>query len=323
MSQNLNLTNLEILQGLSLAAGLARDQDWDSNTFQDFRNIIRSGLRKFFMPQTGDVVHQWRFLERHLAFAASDAVSTGTVAVSGGVVTLTGDVWPSWADDGVIDVGGQRLFVDNVTATTTLTITNTAIEVAAGTTFTMYRWRYGLPTDFGEMIGGLNYGVSTDRGRPLSSTSEEEIILRYTLGGLNSSTGPRRYSVQTGIDASTATEISPWYASFWQPLESGSFVSGIYRSIPLDKLDASDLTADGSIVQIPAQHAETLLEAILSVAEEHYDGVPGAHAQRYAERLATSIALDRRTPAITSLQTEADEGTPFDIGHNITFTYES
>jgi hypothetical protein len=43
-----------------------------------------------------------------------------------------------------------------------------------------------------------------------------------------------------------------------------------------------------------AAHAETILEACLSVAEERLDNDPGVHAQAFAARLAASIAQDKR-----------------------------
>ncbi len=43
-----------------------------------------------------------------------------------------------------------------------------------------------------------------------------------------------------------------------------------------------------------AQHAETLLEAVLSVAEERRDDAKGVHYIAFMERLAASISQDRR-----------------------------
>ena len=303
MAQSLQLSNTEILQAIAQVAGFNRSASlWDTNTLTDVRNIIRSGLRRFYTPPIVDGhAHQWRFLERPFYAAGEASYSTGTVTVSGGTVTLAGSTWPSWAADAVIRVGNGTYYVKTVTSTTVLTIDNDAVAAAASSTYTLHRYRYPLPTDFGEFLGGVTYAKGDNTGCILRNVTEVEVRQRYNV---NFKTGdPMVYAIVHG-DESTATgaaDNDDWYLVYWPTADDDASFIGTYRAIPTDNLDNSDLTAGGSTVQIDAVHADTLLAAIQSAAEEFFDNRQGPYFQRFMMRLQASVKHDQTSKGPVSV----------------------
>lgn len=281
---SLALTNSEILRGIALVAGFNRDaSEWDDNTLDDARAVIRAGVRKFGHPVP---FHQWRFLERQFVVSGVASYSTGTVAASDGTVTLTGGTWPTWAADGILRVNGQTYWVDARSSDTVLTVKDAALDVDASTSYEIHRWRYPLPTDFGELIDGCVYSDGT-RSRMLQAADEAELRLRYAVNFQPG--GPSRFAIYAGSD----DDASKWYFGVWSTLDEGGFATVTYRKELADNLDDADLTADGSVVQVESVHAETMLAAIMSAAEEYFHDDPaGPHSQRYERRLAASITHD-------------------------------
>lgn len=282
----LKLTNEEVLTALGLVMGVSRSvSNWDTQTRDDARQMIREGLRKFF-----NCGHQFNFLERPYVKSppSDDGFKTGTVTVSGGTVTLVGGTWPLWAEDGILRVDGQSAYVTDRTSGTVLTISNDGLAAAALSKFSLHRWRYPLPDDFGEFIGGVVYARGSNRGRALrGGNNDNEIRLRYAVNFRTGDTS--MYAVVPGSDA----DASKTYFAFWPTMDAESTVAGTYRTVPADQLNA-DITLDGSLVQVGQVHSGTLLAAILAAAEDYYHGGPGAHAARFETLLAASISHDKK-----------------------------
>jgi hypothetical protein len=292
---SLNLSNQEILQAIATVAGISRELDWDDSTKQDVWTIIRSGLRRFY---SADGEHQWSFMERKFYAAYSAPYSTGTVAVTGGVVTLSGGTWPTWAKDGVLVTGGTTLFITDREDNTHLSaLSNTGVVVTAGSSYVIYRWRYPLPDDFGEFLDRVSYNHPT-YGRLLRSTTEAEIRLRWVATFQTGQTC--MYAIvpgNTSVAVDDGGDPSRWYFHFWPTFDANAAVAAEYRAVPLDQItSATDLLTDAdTIIQADAVHAETMLAAILAATEEFYNDQPGVHSARYASALQTSIMLDRRS----------------------------
>jgi hypothetical protein len=291
LSQTLQLTNDELLKAMCLVAGINRNPaGLDATTENDFRAMIRAGLRKFFSPPPIDGgIHQWRFLDRQFFAAYQAPYDTGTVTISGGTVTLDSGTWPTWAADGLLRVDGHSLFVTARTSDTVITISNTGLAEAAGTEYTLYRWRYPMPSDFGELIGRVVY-AHPNCGRMLRGVMDTEIRLRYAANFQTGST--RMYAVVPGGD-STADD-DDWYFTFWPTFDADASGSAPYRAVPSDNLDSDDLLVGPAVIQADAVHAQTMLAAILCAVEEYYNTDYG-WGERFMERLKTSIAHDRHT----------------------------
>lgn len=284
----LALTTTEILKAVGMVAGISRNPaDHDAQTQEDIRAMIRAGMRSFFNPVTADgQVHTWRFLERPWIADGETPYATGTVTIASGTVTLTGGTWPTWAADGMLVVGGQAYAVTARTSGTVLTIAQQgAAETDAD--YSLYRWRYGLPSDFAEFIGGVVF-QRDNYGKPLRPVTDPEARLRWATNFRIDD--PMVYAVQSG----GADDASAWYVEVWPSLPAASSITGTYRSTPEDQLDASDLTED-SVIHIDAVHAGTLLASICAATEEYYFGQPGVQAAKYQRLLLASIAHDRAT----------------------------
>lgn len=287
MSQSLALTNDELLRAMCLVAGVGRDPSTlDAATLSDFRAMIRSGLRSFFNcinPVTG-MAHAWRFLERPFLAPMEASYSTGTVTIANGTATLSGGTWPTWAASGVMVVDGQAVYVTVRTSGTVASISHTGLAVTAGT-YAIYKYRYALPADFAEFVGGLVYSKS-GYSKPLKSGNDTQIRLNYAS---NFRTGDvSMYCLQAG----NAADTSEWYLEIWPTGAAEDLLAGTYRTVPSDNLDSATLTVGPTVQQAGVVHSGTILEAILASVEQYYNDAPGAHSVKFQELLAMSIKHD-------------------------------
>lgn len=291
---SLQLTNTELNRAVAMVLGIDRtDDNWTTIEKDDVRAVIRAGLRKFFNPITPDsTVHQWRFLERQFSAASEPTYSTGTITVVDGVVTGSGTTFPStWTDDAILRVGGNTYYVDTYDSATQLTLFQTSLDVDAGTSYELHRWRYPMPANFSEFIDGLVYSFGTT-SQLLQNSNEHEIRLRQATTFLTGNT--QMFALYHGPEAESAS-TSRWYLSVWPIFDQDAFITGTYRAMPDDLLNA-DITADDTVVQVDAVHAETLIAAVQAAAEEYMnDESGGSHTQRFHSRLAASINHDRNS----------------------------
>ena len=111
-----------------------------SNTYRDLPNRKR-----------------WTYYDRQYILSTVPSQNTGTIQYqqTGGavpyLVTLTGDVWPSWAQYGRLIIGNTHYDVATRISTTTLALradSNPGVDQTAGTTFTLYRNTYPMPDNF-------------------------------------------------------------------------------------------------------------------------------------------------------------------------------
>jgi hypothetical protein len=278
----------------------------DAATEGDLRAIIRAGLRRFYYPVVGGATYQWRFLEKYHPFNIEAAYSTGTIAVSGGVVTLTAGTWPLTLADGFISVQGHILFVLVRTNGTSATVSNTQLTIPAGTAFEWFRFRYDLPSDFSEWKGGLVFSDGSEN-RLLAGTSESEIRLRYAIGqGDNAQT--THYAI-SAVPSGTEFQIM-----FWPVPEPDAFIQGVYQAIPADSLPA-DLTDPGAAVtQVTPIYAEAMLEAVLAAAEQYNNNLQGIHEARFQAALAAAISHDRAIIGHWDFSRDIRE---YDMGHGL------
>lgn len=281
----LSLSNPEIVRAVLQTAGMGRDAQYmDPATEADVREIIRAGLRCAYFPVVGEYAYQWRWLEKKAPFSIVPIYETGTIGVAGGTITLTSGTLPDWAADGFISVDGHVLFVTARIADHTATTNNTQLVVNSGASYKLYRYRYPLPDDFSEWIGGVIYANGTD-SRTLSKSTESEICLRYAIGqGQNSRT--THYDVTWTPDADAA------HILFWPIPAPEAFIQGVYLSQPDDNLP-DDLTDPGSVIQVAPIYADVFIEAILAAAEAYNADTEGIHAKRYQAALVRAIAHDK------------------------------
>lgn len=100
---------------------------------------------------------RWAYYDRQYILKTVASQTTGTIEFdyTGGsselLVTLTGATWPSWAEYGRLIINDVHYEIDKRLSSTTLTLktdSNPGADVAALTTYTIYRNAYPLPNDF-------------------------------------------------------------------------------------------------------------------------------------------------------------------------------
>lgn len=113
--------------------------------------------------------HRWRYyLTRgRIVTAEPQTSSTITYDHTGGtyerMVTIASGTWPSWAAYGVLVISNVAYEVAERKSSTVITLapsSNPGEDVAAGTSYTLYRDTYPLPIDFVEVGEIINVGTS-------------------------------------------------------------------------------------------------------------------------------------------------------------------
>lgn len=94
-----------------------------------------------------------------LLTVASQSSSTITFDFTGGaherMLTLASGTWPDWAAFGMIEIAGEKYHVQSRESDTVLTLTansNPGADLAAGTTYSLYRDTYPLPVNFRKLV---------------------------------------------------------------------------------------------------------------------------------------------------------------------------
>ena len=96
---------------------------------------------------------RWSYLHRRTQINTVAPYSTGTVAFTASTrtLTLTSGSWPTWAGSGLLLIAGQVYAVERMVSSTILTLVADRCpvsDVAALTTYTIFRVEYLLPADF-------------------------------------------------------------------------------------------------------------------------------------------------------------------------------
>lgn len=126
---------------------------------RDARRALLSAYREF------GAVRRWSFYYQRGRLSTVAPYSTGTVAYthSTRTLTLTSGTWPTWAANGVVAISNVAYDVQTRTSNTALVLSSTSnpgADVAAGTSYTIYRDTYPLPSDFLAMDQAVAVGSS-------------------------------------------------------------------------------------------------------------------------------------------------------------------
>lgn len=145
-----------------------------------------------------------------------------------------------------------------------------------------------LPDDFGGFDGQLTVQSNSVTTQPWRIEWQNEGRLRLMISGNPSMTGPPMYAAQEPTKGTTATASSRANLVIYPTADQTYNLQATYYIHP-DYLSGAFPYAYGG-----PQHAETILEACLAVAEERMDDARTTHRAAFEERLATSMSLDRR-----------------------------
>lgn len=268
---------------------------WDEVTRRKVRSIVKRGLNKFYMPTGAQLgsSHQWSFLRVLRKITTSATYSTGTVTVASGVVTFaSAGTLPEWTLNGKFTVGGQTYDIATVDTPSQITLTDTTATAVAGTTYTLSRPIYELPSDFAGIDGPITF-------LPGSGFWNEKIVIgaEYDIRRERSlwdifSTPTHAAIRPKNIDQARTTRFE---IQFYPTPDQAYELEYIMR-VRWDNIVEGEFPPGGT------EHAETMLAACLSVAE----GGMGPSSEYFMQLLASSLDLDMSEHSPDSLGENRD-----------------
>lgn len=144
-----------------------------------------------------------------------------------------------------------------------------------------------LPDDFGQFEGDLTlFSTTFQSWWTIPRVSEAAVRQQYSTTPLSSGR-PLLASLQV-LRGTTATQGQRWQLFLFPPADQDYKLQFQYYVLA-DYLNGAFPYPLGGMA-----HAETILEACLSVAEQRVDDSMTVHSMAFMERLVASIGLDRR-----------------------------
>jgi hypothetical protein len=233
-------------------------------------------------------VHIWSFMQPKLfSFSLNAPYGTGTVTIVAGVVTGSGTVFPSWAASAELVVGGVSYTVASRGGNTSLTLDNTAVTAAAGSTYTLVQVDYQLPELFGGMRGNLflNQGANT-LGYVIDRAPKEELLELQKSGVADYSAQPCKFAIFAGDQTGAADQRS--MLTVWPLPDSAYTLTGWYIINPYRLTSALPYPMGG----LPL--SECLREAVMGAAEVEFFGEARIHMQMFQRKLQAAVSFDRQ-----------------------------
>lgn len=265
--------------------GMGRDT-WSDLEQTRINSIIQSGLRQVYYPQQfkAGVTHQWSWMRPEATIVTTAAYATGTVAIALGVVTLSGGVFPAWADEGEINVGSQIYTVKTRDSDTQVTLDDLSVAISAGKTYSLGRPSYDLPVGFdGSFDGNLHYKTGDNTLWPSIKIVSPEMI-RAKKQTYNDSDRPLCVAVQP--KAFSPTTGQEWQITFFpSPNQSWTFY-GRYKVRPSMINGTNKYPLGGTAM------AEVFLESCLAVAEKRFVEDSKIHQEEFKRLLLQAVDND-------------------------------
>lgn len=233
-------------------------------------------------------VHIWSFMQPKLfTFSLNAPYSTGTVTIVAGVVTGSGTTFPSWAASAEFVINGVSYTVASRGGNTSLTLDDTTVTAAAGSTYTLVQIDYQLPELFGGMRSDLclNQGANT-LGFVLERASKEELLALQKSGVADFSSQPCRFAIFAGDQTGAADQRS--MLTVWPLPDAAYTLTGWYIINPYRLTSALPYPMGG----LPL--SECLREAVLGAAEIEFMGAAGIHVQMFQRKLQAAVSYDRQ-----------------------------
>jgi len=277
------------------------DSGWSSDEVTRLAAIIKSGLLQVYFPQRArpELSYTWSWMRPAATIETVAPYSTGTVTVVSGVVTLSGGTFPSWAADGELTVSGGTYAVDTRDDNTQVTLEDTSVDVDAGTTYTLSRPTYELPSTFGGSFdGNLHYKPGTNvLWPPVKIVSDQQIRRRRQ----DDTTADRPLYASVRPVTFDPTTGQRWEITFYPTPNNVYELQGRYTVVPT-MLSAVNKYPLGGVAM-----SEVFVESCLAIAEQRLnDQVIGPHTKRFEALLEGAIANDAEAHAPDTLGYNAD-----------------
>ncbi len=300
--QSLTYTHTAVTIGtyewLQQEVGLAALQNanrltWTHAETQLIDSFIQRGLKSFYNQamsmQTGKR-HRWSFLRSEYTITTVAPYSTGTVAATSGVVTLSSGTWPSWAASGVLIVDDVWYTIATRDSSTQVTLSDTSVSITAGETYQIVQAEYDLPSNFGGIDGPLIYKPGN-----LAFFHKVPLVGEYQIpegrSRWDTTSFPQIASLKQ--KAPSATYGARWAIQFYPTPDAA------YQLVGRIKYDPAALTT-GKYPMSGTAHYETVLLSCLAVAK------PNEYMGRYQQALTASIEMDQNEMGPENLGANTD-----------------
>jgi hypothetical protein len=294
----LTLSHIDLGKEIGAVLSFGRTvANWSSDQKTVVDIVLARGLRQFYYPPplpNEDHGHEWTFLQPVTTLTTVAPYSTGTISITTGTVTLASGIWPSWAASGELNVSGSTYTVATRGGDTTLTLDNTLVTVASGTSYSLTRSTYTLPDDFGGIEGSFTYASST------SGSSDIEIVGESMVRSLqqmptNVSDKPRRAAIRPTLPS--AQTSGQRFEVIFDPTPDAAYILTYRYNAIQNRLGNASFTDGAQYALGGAMHSETLLASCLYIAAQEVDNNELAVRRQgdFMARLAASVAYDRQT----------------------------
>jgi len=290
----------------------------------DVDAVIDRGLRQFYAPpilQDG-TAHVWSFMRPTMNISVHAPFTTGkltsvtyTPKAEAEISSLGASSLPLWVKNGVLiykhplatknDDAERMIHIFARQDSDTLDLDDAVAEdVYSGTgiDYVITDGIYGLPTSF----GGIEGNVTLESGSgymPVKQVSEDQIREMFLNGAIQSGVPayfcvrPYRFPSVDRIGNSAKIGMYTRYEMVFYPRPDNLYrMSFKYLYVfpgVADLVAVGEATTD---LHPPgmAYHHETILASCLAVAEEYADSPNGKYKEYFRNRIAASVALDRR-----------------------------
>jgi hypothetical protein len=291
----------------------------------DVDAVIDRGLRQFYAPpllQDGSA-HVWSFMRptMNIVVHAPYEDTRGTTLDLTSVASspnarayFSATSLPTWAANGILEYthpSTEDLRVIHIHSRASATLLELEDAVAeddfisatGGIGFSITDSVYGLPTAFGGIEGNITLAAASGY-MPVRQVSEDQIREMFLNSG-----------VQTGVPMYFC--VRPWRSPQIDRIGNKGQI-GMYTRYELVLFPRADATyqmsfrylyvfpgiadyiaSGGTMTDMHppgmAYHHETILASCLAVAEEYADSPNGKYKEYFRNRIAASVALDRKT----------------------------
>ena len=147
-------------------------------------------------------------------------------------------------------------------------------------------YTYDLPSGFVSFEGPITFAPGEGTLYPGLEIVPEGRIRQWLAN--STGTGRPQYAATRTKAMDKAAGGTTWEVQFYPPPDDEYELSFQYNVNPLALSEETSLPYGGQV------HAQTLIEACLTAAEEMMNVVNGPHAGKFIENLRTSVSLDRK-----------------------------
>lgn len=261
----------------------------DSET-ADIEDCIRDGLQVVY------AAHDWSFFKPIQDIATTAPYTTGTITVVDGVVTLAGAgaTFPSWAADGLLKADDGYYSVATRDSNTQVTLDDTTLDLAAGTTYELARPEIPMDAAFEAVSGDSDLTYYPDQNELYPPVRmRHDVAIRTWQQNDPYFDRPIYYSVRT-------VEFDPTVGSrkvlAFYPAPDAAYVLRVPMILRPTMIDATNQYPVGGETL-----AAVITQSCLAAAEHNLDDGEGIHKKRFLELLPLAIRADQEKSSPTSL----------------------